>query len=114
MFAQASHSCKLLYCDLLYLTPLNLESINGVMSPDDLTTKPTIETILSRLDDFRKSVDARFEKADEKARDFREEVQDRLDSIEKQVVVIRKDQLDMRMDLRELLAQLREHLPALK
>jgi hypothetical protein len=84
------------------------------MSTDDLTTKPTIETILERLDDFRRDVDARFEKTGEDLQGFRAEVEDRLDGIEKQVVVIRKDQLDMRMDLRELHVELKEHLPALK
>jgi chaperonin cofactor prefoldin len=99
------------------------------MATDDLTTKPTIETILERLDDFRKSVDARFEglegklekefadfkeQVGEQIQTFRNEVEDRLDSIEKQVVVIRKDQLDMRMDLRALHLELKEHLPLLK
>ena len=84
------------------------------MSTDDLTTQPTVETILNRIDAFRISVDSRFEKVDQNLRDFREEVQDRLDGIEKQVVVIRKDQLDMRIDLRSLHEQFREHLPELK
>lgn len=106
------------------------------MATDDLTTKPTIETILERLDDFRKSVDARFEGIDarfegleeklekgfagfkeqvgEQIQTFRNEVEDRLDGIEKQVVVIRKDQLDMRMELRALHVELKEHLPLLK
>ena len=84
------------------------------MNSEDFISEPTIDTLLNPIDEFRKSVDARFEKAEQDARDFREEVQDRFDSIEQHLIIIRKDQLEMRMDMREMLAQIREHFPVLQ
>lgn len=99
------------------MTGLRAKEYKVAVNTDDLTTKPTIETVLIRLDDFRNSVDARFAGIDQRFASVdarQEELQDQLYGLEEQVVIIRKGQLDMRTELRELVALIKEHLPTLK
>ncbi len=105
------------------------------MSDNDVTTKPTLETLLERLNDisrenaeFRKSVEEKFDTLSRENAEFRKSVETRLDdfgqrldgfeyrmdNIEKQFSLSRVAVLDVKMELRELRNQLKEHLPALK
>ncbi|HLG13444.1 MAG TPA: hypothetical protein VJH03_02820 [Blastocatellia bacterium] len=73
------------------------------MASGDLTTKPTIETVLERIAAFEQRFDQKFDA-------FRESVEQRLDEIEKLTVKTRGDMLDLRMEFRELRGQIKERL----
>lgn len=65
------------------------------------TTQPTIQTVLERLDDFRASMEKRFESLDI-----------RLDRIESEVHKTQGNFHALRADFNELRAQLKENLHA--
>ena len=70
---------------------------------DDLTTKPTLETLLVMMREVRDTVNKRFDALEESV-DRLETRMDRVESIA----------LEVRADLRDLKKQFKEHLPALK
>jgi peptidoglycan hydrolase CwlO-like protein len=70
---------------------------------DEYATKPTIETILERIDRGFTELNARLDRTDERI----DQMDTRLDRTQAMVH-------DLRSDFRELKAQLKEHLPALK
>ena len=74
---------------------------------DDLTTKPTIETILERLAAMEgrlvERMDARFDALEE-----------RVERLESSVDRFAAAAYEARADIRELKKQLKEHLPTLK
>ncbi len=82
---------------------------------EDATTKPTIETVLERVNalgdvvnslrsetkDFREEIRREF-------KDFREEVENRLDRIESMTNMTRSEMLTLRMDFREIRAHIKQ------
>lgn len=87
------------------------------MSNDEMTTKPTIETVLERINSFALQVENRFNQIDERLDKF----DARLTSIEKHLrrIDIRLDRvegitLETRSSLEDLRDQLTEHMPQIK
>jgi hypothetical protein len=87
--------------------------------PEELTTRPTIETVLeriiafenrfeTRIDQFEKDVAARFDKAEGRFDSIDNEI-DRVASVAHST---KAEMLALRADFRELRTQLREVLPA--
>lgn len=85
---------------------------------DEMTTKPTIETVLeriiafetrfeSRIEQFEKQVVARFDKVDERFDGIDNEI-DRVASVAHST---KAEMLGLRVDFRDLRAQLKEVLP---
>lgn len=81
---------------------------------DELTTKPTIETVLERIIAFENRLTSRFDQ-------FEKEVAARFDSIDNEIDRVasvahstKAEMLTLRADFRELRAQLREGLPVLQ
>ena len=66
-------------------------------------TKPTLETILERMEAFRGEVIGRFDS-----------LETRLDRVESMTNQTRAEMLTLRADFRDLRAGLKEHLPALR
>ena len=73
-------------------------------------TKPTIETVLERIDDFRSAMEKRLDGLDRRIDGF----DVRLDRIESEVKKTHSEFYDLRADFRELRSALIEHIPALK
>ena len=73
-------------------------------------TKPTIETVLERINDFRSAMERRLDGLDKRMDGF----DVRLDRIESEVKKIHSEFYDLRADFRELKSALIEHIPALK
>ena len=78
---------------------------------DELTTKPTIETVLERIIAFENRLTSRFDQ-------FEKVVAARFDSIDNEIDRVasvahstKAEMLTLRADFRELRAQLREVLP---
>lgn len=81
---------------------------------DELTTKPTIETVLERIIAFENRLTSRFDQ-------FEKEVAARFDSIDNEIDRVasvahstKAEMLTLRADFRELRVQLREGLPVLQ
>jgi phage regulator Rha-like protein len=81
---------------------------------DELTTKPTIETVLERIIAFENRLTSRFDQ-------FEKEVAARFDSIDNEIDRVasvahstKAEMLTLRADFRELRVQLREVLPVLQ
>jgi len=100
------------------------------MNSEDITTKPTIETVLERIDDFRKSVEANFDNLGNRVSNLENKVgglegkvdklenkvdgleqrfdkrfdslEKRMDSLEKITNVMRDDMLALRMEIRDV------------
>ena len=86
------------------------------MNSEDITTKPTIETVLERIDDFRKSVEANFDNLGNRVSNLENKVdgleqrfdkrfdslEKRVDSLEKITNVMRDDMLVLRMEIRDV------------
>jgi predicted secreted Zn-dependent protease len=66
-------------------------------------TKPTLETVLERLDSFRTEVLTRFDS-----------LENRFDRVESMTNQTRAEMLTLRADFREWRSTLKEHLPALR
>lgn len=93
---------------------------------DDLTTKPTLDTLMDMMRELRdgmatlderlaKTLDERLAKTlDERLAKFEERLNVRLDRIEAEVKITHSELYTLRADFIELRAQLREQLPALK
>jgi uncharacterized protein (DUF111 family) len=64
-------------------------------------TNPTIQTVLERIDEFRASMERRFDDLDV-----------RVDRVESVVNATRSEMLTLRADFKELRNLLKEHLPA--
>jgi archaellum component FlaC len=94
------------------------------MSNDEMSTKPTIETVLERINSFALQFENRFNQVDAQLKQFDarfEAVEQRLTSIEKhhRRIDIRLDRvesitLDTRSSLEDLRDQLTEHMPQIK
>ena len=70
-------------------------------------TKPTIETVLERINALDQTLNARMDK-------LQDQVNIRLDRIESEVKKTHSEFYDLRADFRELRSALIEHIPALK
>jgi predicted nucleic acid-binding Zn-ribbon protein len=77
-------------------------------------TKPTFETILEEMRDFRAGVEKRFDSFDTRMSRFEERIEARLDRIESEVKKTGSEFYEMRADFRELRNTLKEHFPAIK
>ena len=75
---------------------------------EDATTKPTIETVLERVNALGEKFDAFSEKVETRFDSFREEVETRLDRIESMTNMTRSEMLTLRMDFREIRAHIRQ------
>lgn len=64
---------------------------------DEAQTKPTIETVLQRIDDFRNSVDQRLDRIEKRLEDF----DIRLDSIEGEVNKTRSQMFYLSVEFKE-------------
>ena len=73
------------------------------MSDEDIMTKPTIETVLERINALAQSL-----------QDFRNVVEERLERIETRLDRVQSMALDVRADMRELRMQLKERVPEIK
>ena len=73
---------------------------------DEKVTKPTIETVLDRMN-------AMEQRWDDRISGFEERLGARLDRIEGLAYTTRGEVLDLRADFKDWRAQLRERLPAL-
>ena len=81
---------------------------------DEMTTKPTIETVLERIDALEKKMDERFDKV---AGRF-DDVDGRFDSVDNKIDCVANifhstnaDILTLRDEFREMCTQLKEVLP---
>ncbi len=77
-------------------------------------TKPTFETILEEMRDFRATVEKRFDSFDTRISRFEERIEARLDRIESEVKKTGAEFYEMRADFRDLKRELREHFPFVK
>ncbi len=71
-------------------------------------TKPTLETILQRIDALRENMGAFKAEVNERF----DAIDTRFDRVESLAHLARSEMLDMRADFRDLRSALREHLPA--
>jgi len=90
------------------LTPIDMLTLcidNDLMSEDLTekapTTKPTIETILEKLSEFRQSVDARFDKLENDISSLQTEMQTGFRKIEYRMSILSDDMNKVRADIRE-------------
>lgn len=85
---------------------------------DNLTTKPTLDTLMDMMRELRDGIttlEERLNKTlDERLTKFEERLNVRLDRIEAEVKITHSELYTLRADFTELRAQLREHLPAPK
>lgn len=77
---------------------------------EELTTQPTLETLLEMMRGMRDEMRAGFEAVNKRI----DAVEERLERIETRMDRVESIALETRADLRDLKKQLREHLPALK
>lgn len=88
------------------------------MSSEDATTKPTIETVLERINDLKESVNARFSNMENnmnaRFEALEESMNIRLDRISSLAHLTRSEMLGMRADFTELRKELREQISALR
>jgi len=77
---------------------------------DDLTTKPTFETLLEMVRGMREEMRAGFNAVNKRLEDF----DVRLDRMETQLDRTSSAAFETRADVRELKKELREHSPAVK
>jgi hypothetical protein len=79
---------------------------------DEAQTKPTIETILERINALDEKLHAELQSLNEKLyaelQSFREEVGIRLDRIESEVKLARSESLALRADFREFRSQYKQ------
>ena len=84
---------------------------------DEKVTKPTLETVLERMNAMEQRLGERIDVSDrllgERMNMFEERFGVRLDRIEGLAYTTRGEVLDLRADFKDLRKQLREHLPAL-
>lgn len=76
------------------------------MSSEDATTKPTIETVLERINGLEQRISERIDALEER-------LDSRLDRIESVANMTRSEMLDLRADFRDWRKQLREKIPTL-
>lgn len=89
---------------------------------DDKTTKPTIETVLERMDAQEERMSNRMDAQEERIMNavnaridkLEERIGIRLDRVESVASATRAEMLDLRADFRELRTQIKEHFPAVK
>jgi len=73
---------------------------------DEKVTKPTIETVLERMDAMEGRLNQRIDKLEQR-------LDSRLDRIESVASGTRSEMLELRADFRDWRVQLREHIPTL-
>ena len=76
--------------------------------PEDVTTKPTLETVLERINALGDKSDSFHEGLESKLDSFREEIGIRLDRIESVTNATRAEMLTLRADFREFRASRKE------
>ena len=88
---------------------------------DEMTTKPTIETVRERIIAFENRFASRFEQFEKLVAERFAKVDERLDRIDNEIDRVasvahstKAEVLTLRADFRELRAQLREALPVLQ
>ena len=87
------------------------------MSSDDLDTKPTIETVLNRINALAEKMDAQstdikdIKKDIAELRERSDEYDIRFDRLEKVILQTRSEFVEMRADLKEWRKQLKDVLP---
>jgi hypothetical protein len=74
---------------------------------DEYTTKPTLETLMERMNGLEERLFARLDHVEER-------LFVRLDRIESEVKLTHSELYALRADFTELRSALKEHLPALK
>jgi hypothetical protein len=81
---------------------------------DEYATKPTLETLLERMNGLEERLFARLDHVEERLLGVEERLFIRLDRIESEVKQSHSELYALRADFTELRAALKEHLPALK
>jgi septal ring factor EnvC (AmiA/AmiB activator) len=84
---------------------------------EELTTQPTLETLLEMMRGMRDEMRAGFEAVNKRLDAVEQRldaVEERLERIETRMDRVESIALEGHADLRDLKKQLREHLPALK
>ena len=96
---------------------------------DENVTKPTIETVLERMNAMEQRLGDRIGALDVSVSDrisaseqrvgeridaLEERLDRRLDRMENLITINRSEFLELRMDYRDVRAQLKEHIPALR
>src|SRR6266852_4791080 len=96
---------------------------------DEKVTKPTIETVLERMNAMEQRLGDRISALDISVSDrisaseqrvggrmdaLEERLNTRLDRIENLITINRSEFLELRMDYRDVRAQLKEHIPTLR
>lgn len=77
---------------------------------EELTTQPTLETLLEMMRGMRDEMRAGFEAVNARL----DSTEERLERVETRLDRVESMALEARADMRDLKKQLREHLPALK
>lgn len=84
---------------------------------DDLTTKPTLETLLEMMRELRDTVNRRFDDVNTRLDNLNGRVNEldiRIDRMDSFVHNTYSEMVAMRADFNELKVQLKEHLPSSK
>jgi len=83
--------------------------------PDEMTTKPTIETVLERINTLEEKIDRRFDTVDERFNRVDERfnsIDNEIDRVASVTYATKSEMATLRVDFRELRAQLKDVLPA--
>lgn len=81
---------------------------------DELTTKPTIETVLERISALDQKVDERMNALDQKVDERFESMDNEMDQLIRATHSTRADVVALRVHFKELRTQLKEVLPVPK
>jgi uncharacterized coiled-coil protein SlyX len=79
--------------------------------PDEMTTKPTIETVLERISAFEKRFENRIDQLEAQMSERFEQVHSDIDRLASVVYSTKSEMLTLRADFREMRAQLKDVLP---
>jgi len=85
---------------------------------DEKVTKPTIETVLERMNAMEQRLGERISASEQRVGEridaLEERLDRRLDRMENLITINRSEFLELRMDYRDVRAQLKEHIPTLR
>lgn len=90
---------------------MKISGVQCFLMSDEAITKPTIETVLERINDLRSeivSLRTEFNTFREEQNDFREQVEVSFDRIESMTNLTRHEMLTLRKDFREIRAQFKQ------
>src|SRR6185436_637497 len=86
-------------------------SVRQEVMADEMTTKPTIETVLERISALDKRSESRFDQLEAQMTARFEQVDTEIDRVASVAHTTKGEMLGLRVEFRELRTQLREVLP---